>query len=531
MKKFLPYLLISFVIALANWPTLSAKQVADPDAEFILSLLSNTHSPLHYLQNLLQFKTLDFQPLRDISLGLDLFLFNQYDLNTFILQNLLWWLGCVLVIQKILRKFFPDFSAKSILLATLIFAIYPIFIPTLAWGMARKHILCFFFTLLATHELLTKRNVFYISLFYLLATLSQPIGILWPVWALSYLYFYEPQDVQNSKKIFLSLGMILVTMITINTFYYRISETFLVLYPSKTSTSFILGDKLLAFGHYTFQIFFPYFQSLNYSLGRPFTLMGLILLVIFVAISYKYSQSKKILLWLLFALLPLIVITTLPQMMSDTYLLLPALGVFIVVLDLTRRFPKRAVVLIPVMIVFWTIFSFNQSKLWTNKSALLSSSFENDPNCVNALNAARMNFAQYQKASSPIMEFIKANECLGNINQTVLNSHINQNFLMNAFYFEDQLTPEIRLAALQEMANTSLTAHLYIVALLIHENKLQEAQEVLKTINAKVKGQDLGESYLIVVDKVIVPYCEKINDPDCRELAGHFSKKARTPYL
>ena len=133
----------------------------------------------------------------------------------------------------------------------------------------------------------------------------------------------------------------MIIMTIINFRYYETSPLFAQYYGTKTDEIFEISDKILALGHYLFQMILPYWLSFTYTLGHWSTLAGLgflgfiILLVIGFKVNYKF-----VFVWASFSMLPLVVIISKSRTLYDTYLLVPTVGILFIFLAIKEKLPK-----------------------------------------------------------------------------------------------------------------------------------------------------------------------------------------------
>ena len=237
-KAFQVFILFALVFA-AYFPIITAHQKTDPDAKNILMILEESGNVSGYISKIMNLDTLDVQPLRDLSLSIDLYFLKNFDINSFVFQNVLWWVLSCFFLMKILESLFPDIDERKRFAIVLAFAAYPLFSNTVAWGMARKHLMALCFLLVPTWRLTASRNSILfkdqivICIFYGLSMLSQPIGVLWPFWAGLYVYFLRPELKRSFVSVFIGLIAIFLATYAANTYYYSQSEYFLKRYPSR----------------------------------------------------------------------------------------------------------------------------------------------------------------------------------------------------------------------------------------------------------------------------------------------------------
>jgi hypothetical protein len=515
-------------IFISYYPLLTSGSSVDPDAQIIIPNLEAGN----YFLNLFNLKTIDFQPVRDLTLRLDMWIFNTFDFRTIIIQNFLWWLGCCLMIYLILKELHQKTKTSWPLVLSVFFGVYPLFVPVVGWGMSRKHLLSFFFILIATFEILRVKDLnlkasLKIATFFLLSVLSQPITILWSVWALIFLGKRFPRFTLFK---FLAPSFAVTALITIvNYIYYEYSEVFKHHFESKTSEALNIPDKLLALGHYFFQLFFPYQLSFKYELGDYQVLIGLIPLAIILFLCYKIRSFRALALgWLSLGFLTLVVILNTPNVLSDSYLLVPAFTLLVVV---SNYLPNKTLPIFVPIIIALSLYSHIESKNWLNPILLTEVSFDRRPNCRNALNYSRMNYEEFKKGPPAANEYILRHECLKNQAGTQYSSATNINFLGYMFFHEDEIPLDIRINTLEQFSRTSLIAEMTLAGLFIKMGDNERARETINEIIIKAKKIEIsGKEFHTITAYVVQPYCEKEKWQECLEITSKFSRKMKTIY-
>src|SRR5262249_31354350 len=152
------------------------------DDRRMIDALQDVHSPAEYLKALEERKVLDVQPIRDLSLLLDLVIGKATGLRTFHLSNVVLWLLIVLLVYRVLSQVL---SKTWILVPwTAAFAVHPAFANSVSWISARKHLLSSLFILLATSIVLDNprerwrlRHTAFAAGLYALSIFSQPINL------------------------------------------------------------------------------------------------------------------------------------------------------------------------------------------------------------------------------------------------------------------------------------------------------------------------------------------------------------------
>ena len=537
IKKFY-FISLPILTFLVYFALLSANKTVNPDAQIIFEHLNNVKGAFDYLIKIAQLQTIDFQPIRDITLFLDIFFFEHFDLNTSISQNLLWWIGSCYFIWKIQKVIFSDKNKSLIFLLLLAFAVYPLFSFTISWGMARKHIVSFFFIIFATYEIVspkcfTIRRSLKISALYLLSGFAQPIHILWPIWASIYLKFNSKMKWRELLKIVAPLFLAFTFLTIINFLYYKYSPTYNFHYASKTSEIFNLSDKVLALGHYHFQLFFPFLLSFNYELGDYHVLVGLLILVIFTLILYKRSTKLEVLFWLVPGYLSLVVILNTPHHLFDSYLLLPGFSLLMLISHLLpQKINGTSKIGFSLLILLFSLFSHFESKKWLDPVTLTQSSFENRQNCKNALNFLKMTYESHLNVSENLRNYLTKYDCLKDQNSTHYKAISNVVLISYILFHEDALPIQDRINRLKFLSQKSLIAHLSLAALYLKNSKTYEADMVIEDIVKLMKDKKIsGKEFHPITAYYVHPYCKKKNWEECLTITSKLSQKPKNPYL
>jgi hypothetical protein len=518
-------------ILLAYFPLLTPGDFVNPDGQLMIPLLQELEGPFDYLQKLITFRTLDVQPLRDLSLLFDLWVFNRTGWNISVLHNLLLWLVCGALLHRIIQRSFPTLGAPEQLLWVVAFLVYPLFSQTLGWGAARKHLLALTFILIATHRWLRQepgpqwRNTLIITFAYAASVLSQPIGILWPLWALGHRWGQSSEAGKRALLTLLPAGIVMSGMALVNLAYYSSSEVFLSRYGAKTDELVEIGDKVLALGHYAFQLAFPYLLSFNYTLGHWSTLTGLALAVGFGCLLLLSRIDRSwVVSWLGFAALPLLVVMTKSSHLYDTYLLIPAVGVLILLLGLRQLLPlgKSVSILLLILSCIWVIVTQDESRGWKDEILLTQRSFERRPSCMTAGHYLRISYENGQRPKSPdAKQFIFQNECQ-KFTLTGADLIGLQTYLL---YYETDLPLEKRLENLRILAGNSVLSAMALAALHIREGQLTDARSTIAGILERWGEVKYRPEHSPIVADVIYPFCAQEQDAGCLEFMKSFITK------
>jgi len=315
-----------------------------------------------YWGQLFNHQLIDAQPIRDLSYFLDFFLEQQTGFSFYHLSQLLFWLTAIFLFIRIATRYAPVLEDRFfLLLMILIFATHPLTTNSVAWISGRKHLLSALFIFWATAEALSlkdslslpqaHRKNFKIVVLYLLAVLSQPINLAWPLWyAFTQRQTLKTQSPFRRSTAFTLGGLFIATAVVgwMNWAYYN-SEKFLVY---SNGRKFLENASALSYlkvyGRFFYQILWPLHPSIQpYQFENPAYFVGLLLALPVLILLFRNTSREQFFTWSLFFALPLLVVTfRLSQQGGwDTYLLTPWLGFSILtllaVLNLWKRFKTR----------------------------------------------------------------------------------------------------------------------------------------------------------------------------------------------
>jgi hypothetical protein len=304
-----------------------AGPVLDRDDHALLDPLRHLHALGDYVSLLRHHAVLDLQPVRDLSLWLDLRLSAALGHPTFHATNLLLLLALLALAQRLWVGRVG--RTRSVAVALLLLAVHPSVANTVSWISARKHLLSAVFILAATLLLERDerpRHLALAGLAFALSVLSQPITVLWPLW----LGFDRSLRQGLRAGLVRAAPFLLVALpvAALNVAYYQGA------YVDTGGAKFVGGlgtatVSLLSLGRYLFNCLCPIAVSVEYEPGRLFNLIGLVALPLAVALSVKrLGLARALPAWALFAF-PLLTVTVRMTniFVSDTYLLVPLVGV------------------------------------------------------------------------------------------------------------------------------------------------------------------------------------------------------------
>jgi hypothetical protein len=514
-------ILLFLTVFISHFHALVASKTVNPDADIVLNQLFKIKSIGEYFKLLAEFKLIDLQPIRDLTFLGDIYIYKNWGLNFTLIQNYILWILCCFVIYRITLKLLPNIDSKIRILFILVFANYPLLSSIIPWGMARKHLLSFFFILLSTNELLKRDNcsLIKISVYYTCSILSQPINLLWPVWAIFWSYFHKSKMIY--KIIFFTLP-ILIAGSVLNFLYYQKSETFKIFYDSKMDGEIFNADKILAIGHYVFQIFIPFKLSYQYELeGLNFLLgLGLIILLIILCLKTKFDNFAYIC-CLLFAVLPLSIVIHQPHVLIDYYLLTPLCALLILSFIIWEGFKKNSKFVgnhsdyyFIALIVFFVTYNLIESKKWTSLVHFTTTNFHNRPSCSSAKDATRYQYEHSGKLQKELRDFLENNGCI-KIFSGMTSSEVQQIIRLNSLiiYYEHEISFQDKVNSLLAMSKVSPIPLFYLGGLYANLRLGERLEHLLE--NMTIAQTNLLNKEPIVSS--IITYCRDNNLKTCKD--------------
>lgn len=525
-SKLFRYGLVITLIFISHLTLMFPVAPENPDSNFIYPSLSKFESVSQYLDALRNFETIDFQPVRDATLFLELFIQRNLGTNISIFLNLIVWSGCCLVALTIFDRFLKVVNEKTSLLLTLAFSVYPIFLQTINWGIARKHLLAFFFTLLATKNFLewitTRDRQFRIVFYYTLSVLSLPISIALPVWFFCYLFLNHREKLKEARFLVI-LSLIMILLVAINLSYYNISKPFLALYPKKVQL-ISLQLILVNLGHQFWQMIWPYRLSFYHTFGDT-SVIGIILF--FLALFYlviKKRMNAPIWTWILFAGSHMVIILTTPGIYYDPYILIPSFALMVILAHLfAKGLDRRPFLLLP-LIIFWTGFTLAKNKIWENSESFYSNNFSVDRNCSNAIGLGFTKYANGKKNSNELYDYIQVNQCLVPSPYESPAMQLKKIlFEALSLYYEDEVPQDYREKRLIELSRLHFFPYTVYLTLLSQEGRDKEIEEGFAELNEMFGETQPKIGKEMVPMKVLPAYCEARKLTRCME----FMKAAR----
>jgi hypothetical protein len=377
------FILIGLILffTLLNWKYIIYDPIISRDDPLLIKPLHNISSISEYINAVYNNTILDLQPIRDLTLYINVLLLENLNLSTFHLFNLILFIISILQFRKILYQL--KFSDFAILSSILIYAFHPLMVSATGWISSRKHILAlvfflFFLSDLLKNRCLTKKGIF----FYFLCLMSHQIYVLAPI---GIYYFHKSYELNLKIKNYLIFVLVALLSFAAGTY-----KTFILHTGNNSYTTFSFFDNLtnyiLSCGRSVILIFFPQSISATYYFGSIWNIIGIPILVIILFLSIKSKLFQKILPWLLISIG--IHLLTAFTFINDTYLYFPLISMIITVNYwlFSYQVIKNALLkkIIPSIVILLlltkTIFI---SQMWTNHLSLWSTSYKNEPSPFN----------------------------------------------------------------------------------------------------------------------------------------------------
>jgi hypothetical protein len=403
-RFFVPLLLILAAVFVYEAPILWSP-VLDFDDTAVMGPLAHINSISNYIAAVSKGSVLDVQPVRDWIWICQFWVREKLGWYNPQLVSVTLWTSLVLMVFRFLKKEGVAFGAAL----SFLMLVHPIAVNTVAWPTAQKHLFSVFFVWLATWSWMralesgnTLRGWLAMG-FYALSIFSQPINVLWIIWASVYGIKILPREKRpRLVPLLLGIALSLVCMV-VNWLYYTSSIYVAASVGGKLITENGNGivDRALIMGRYVYQFLVP----LRSSIG-PYVLdisTGLIGLAGGVAIAFSIFRSRisfKQGHWLLFAGLPLLVVLLPRQQHTgwDTYLLTTLLGA---VLALSTSIKVRGVFHNPWyrLVIIISLFGHawlarNAANSWKSDSALWQAAVTRDPGPMALNGLARVLFKE-----------------------------------------------------------------------------------------------------------------------------------------
>jgi hypothetical protein len=425
----------------------------------------------------------DLQPVRDFSLWIDVILAGK-GFRNFHAQNALLWVGCCFVFERLASRVLAgEWQPKAF---AFLFALHPVYVMSVSWVSARKHLLAFFFLLLALLALVKYRGgkvFFWVTVFYLLSVFSQPIYVLFPLWLL--LCLAGEGKIKSREGIFagflsaLMAGAMLWNRQHYQAFYEKFSEKSEKLAALDFFHLVSPADSLLAAGRYVYQILVPLEYSVIYSRASWENVLGLALFPLLVYGSGRLLGRKKAaLLWAFFLLMLGLVLTKVHTIfISDTYVLGASLAFWFLAIKAWQRWGRQGLALTLAVALLFFAKSRYELRFWENDLSLWEHAYAQEPDCESSMAYATFLF-RHEKISEAlnVTDFHLKNFCTGEVSISLY--HL-------ALFYNGQIPDEEKIRALADDTLPSDTGKVLLAILYLKKNEETPARRVLGALAQK----------------------------------------------
>lgn len=399
-----------------------------------------------------EIERIDIQPVRDMTFYLDSCILKLTKFFSFRYTSLLIHFYCVLfVIKHLLKKTDKIFAY----LVGLLIAINPVYVLSISWISARKHLLATLF-ILAAYDVLSgeekfsyKRLVFYFT-FCVLSFYSQPIHLWFPLWALFY-YLFKDRPFKFDKKIIaLILGVIASIVAGLhNIIYYHSTKA-----PKavNVTTNYSLDDisqMINAYSRYFFNTFVPTNLHVYYSGAAVQNLYGIVFLAFYIFTLFKVKKnSTRIFLLAPLGALSLVIVHKIGCYVSDTYsLLFTYLIISLAMIKLYQSTTKKIIIypVLAILILFNGYLLKNRVKLFQSGLDIFKYDITNEFTASSFTNYVN-NLIILNKNAEALSLFLKFSDVLGPEGITIPMSFMRN--VSSMIYASQDIYPEIKLKLL-----------------------------------------------------------------------------------
>lgn len=370
----------------------------------------------------------NYHPLTVMSLALN-YAISGFDPWSYHLLNLLLHLvNCFLVLKLALIL-----SRNNFIIAvttSLLFAIHPMHVESVAWVSERKDVLyaLFFLAGLISYakyiDTGSRKQYGLTALFLLLSLLSKPAAVIFPLVLFCI-------DILRSRKMNFQLFLdkipfvVLAVVMGLLTYFAQKEKGAI-----EGTEIFSLGTRILM-GFYGIMMyiiklviplnlspFYP-FAPINEPLPTSYFIAPLVSIVLAVLVFYSWKRDRVIAFGILFYIANLLlVLQFIPvgsAIIADRYTYLPYIGLFFIVGWLIDKYAKgnmkRALyILVPAAFILG-ILTFRQSGIWKNGASLWGHAIKTAPSARAYLNRGELykNEKKYQQAIDCYNEAIRIN--------------------------------------------------------------------------------------------------------------------------
>jgi len=287
-------LLLAGIITIIYSRTFFFDLVYCDDHEIIINLFSRIEHFGNFFSELFKgYMTTDYyRPLINISFLIDAQLGGQNP-SIYHISNVFFHFIFCLLLYYFLNKLKFDKTISA--LGALLFAVHPLMLNSVAWIVGRNDMLCGIFMLLSFIFLLKQydnpekvnfRNIFFHSVFFLMALLSKETAIVLPLLLVSYILLIKNEKLLNKQNYFLAASWLL--SISVFGFLRSIS----LLGKPAYNNGFYLLENIRIFPEFIAKFFMPLKIEVLATYSNLNTYTGIGLIIILAILFFKYRKES-----------------------------------------------------------------------------------------------------------------------------------------------------------------------------------------------------------------------------------------------
>lgn len=361
-----------------------------------------------------------YHPLTMLSLAFDHLLFSNNPTAFHVVNLLLHIINSILVFF-ILWKLIID--KKIIIITSLLFALHPMHVESVAWISERKDVLFALFFLISTYIYLvfleSKKAKWYFLSFvaFIFSCLSKSAAITLPL-CLLLIDYLKGQPMKDPKTYFNKIPFLLLSVL------FGILSIFANKPLDNDAEAVILtwGDRIFcsaySFVLYLFKLGFPVQLSAWYPYPNGqyfyyFASVAFLIIILMIFSFFKWYRKDKIILFsiLFFIINIVLVLQVFPvrsTIIAERYTYIPSIGFFLLItyfyskyLENKKKSHLMATSLMYIYIGIMAIGTFNRSQVWNNSKSLWENVLEKNADVTVALNnigLAKTDLGEYADA-------------------------------------------------------------------------------------------------------------------------------------
>lgn len=402
LKNRLTILALILVFCLVYFKLIYASFVSWDDAEYITE--NKDVRNLNWNSLLTHFYIGNYHPLTMLNYTLDWKLFGQNPIG-YHLENVLWHFLNSILVFYVACHFLKEKSTA--LLITIVFALHPIQVETIAWVAERKNLLSAFFILIAilfyVKYNIKNKFIFYVAtlLFFCFSLLCKPSFIIFPL----ILMLIDWQTNQKiSKQHFLQKVPFVVISILFSFITLKAQQEGGFI---NSNHAFGIFERIGYAGYAITQYIYFFINPTNLSVIYPYPqnktisiIFGYVFIALLGFIIYKLIKikNKNLLFGIVFFIINLIVVLQFVPfgevLTADRYMYFAIIGLSIVLFSLLKIPNKYIGITSLVLIIGLGSFTFLRLNVWKNSIALYEDILVKNPRSYIALNSLG---AEYMK--------------------------------------------------------------------------------------------------------------------------------------